>query len=525
MVGVRGPFAPTEPVAPRTTLGVPRRTRERLRIAPEVWTALQRSAQGDLPICPFPEVQGQGHTWLLRAVEGPIGILITVRAQPLEEDERHIVDTLCRRLEVALVNERARVEQAALDREVRDAMARARDAAESANRAKTEFLATISHELRTPMNGVLGMASLLLDSPLEGEQRDQLLAIHQSAESLVSLVDDLLDLAKTEAGRLELEDRVVDLTRVVADAVQTLRPAAERKRLTLEAVFDPQVHRPWRGDPLRIRQVLVNLLGNAVKFTEIGGVRVEVGFAMPPEGDPNVPDLIRVAVTDTGQGISPEIQAKLFLPFAQADGSMSRRFGGSGLGLSITRRLVELMGGRVGVESAPARGSTFWFEIPLRAHDPAISPPEPPPVVTFHTPVPPSEGPLPFHRVLLAEDNLINQAIARTMLQRVGCEVEVVLNGREACEAVERTAFDIVLMDCQMPEMDGLEATQLIRTREAEGREAGRRRLPIVAVTANAMPEDRQRCLDAGVDDFVSKPYRADRLLAVMRRAVEALRG
>ncbi len=383
------------------------------------------------------------------------------------------------------ITERRRTEQA---------LARARDEAEAANRAKSAFLANTSHEIRTPLNGLLGLARLARRPELDEARRRQFLEqIAESAETLSAVISDVLDLSKIEAGRLEIERVAFDLHALLDSLRQVYDTLADARGLGFALQVDPGVPQWVEGDPVRVRQVLSNYLSNALKFTERGSVVLRAVVA--GEG------LLRFEVRDTGPGVSPALKARLFQPFVQADQSTTRRFGGSGLGLSICHQLAALMGGRVGVESLPEPGSCFWAELPLARTE---------------APTPPAGGEVPERsldgaRVLMVEDNPVNMTIAVAMLEQWGVQVEQAADGRQAIAAVERAEgtgrpLDAVLMDVQMPVMSGYEATRVLRER------AGSRRLPIIALTAAALTSERDAALAAGMDGFLTKPIDMQRL-------------
>jgi signal transduction histidine kinase/ActR/RegA family two-component response regulator len=378
----------------------------------------------------------------------------------------------------------------------------ARRQAESANVAKSQFLATISHEFRTPLNGILGTTELLLDSPLAPSQRRFAKTAHLSATALLALVDDVIDLSRIEAGKFTLRNTSFDLRALVDEAMDMMAAIARDKPIALDRRLPPQLPARLLGDPVRLRQLLVNLLHNGVKFTDRGSVTLAV--ALKGHDDAGALQL-RFEVRDTGQGIAQDYLETVFDAFTQADASTTRRHGGSGLGLAIAKDLTELMGGRLGVESRLGEGSTFWFELALQ---PAVEAPA-------KAPPPPIEmGELAAH-VLLAEDDSVNQMVVEAMLTRLGCVVELVADGNAALEAVARRHYDLILMDCHMPAMDGFEATRRIRDDEFE---RSRGHTPIVALTADALAGDRERCIESGMDDYMTKPVSSAMLAACVER-------
>jgi signal transduction histidine kinase/CheY-like chemotaxis protein len=394
------------------------------------------------------------------------------------------------------------------------ALRAARDEAGRASMLKSQFLANLSHEVRTPLNTVLGLTGQLLDGPLTGEQREHCLLIERSGRMLLDLMNDMLDLSRIESGHMKLEQHWVDLQPVLQHVIDTVHEMALQKNLRFLVSIEGSVPAWCWIDPVRLKQIALNLLGNAVKFTAAGEVRLEIGVREQTWW---------MRVTDSGPGIAPADQQRIFERFLQTDGGSERRYGGAGLGLAITRELCELLGGDVSVKSEPGKGAMFEVVLPLRPDPPTAG------SLVLHVPsqairsrsgeMPALRGLAPVlasARILLVEDNPANQFVAATMFSRLGCKVDIAENGLEALKLFEPGKYSLIFMDCQMPEMDGFEATRQILNRDNTAMP-----VPIIALTANAMAEDRQRCLDAGMVDFLSKPIEKDLLRAVIERWVE----
>ncbi len=452
---------------------------------------------------------GSAMLHVLATRSGPVGMFLGVmaeRAPFIPDGCQKLVSIVLTSCASHVRSEQLRAELRSINRgleaaiEVRTAELRhARDTAFQASQAKSEFLANMSHEIRTPMNAVLGTTAMLLESQLDEDQLGLARIIERSGRDLLTIINDILDFSKLEAGKLRIERIPFDLPDTVQGVVAMLTPKAEAKGVRLGLKIADEVPQHIEGDPGRLRQVLTNLADNALKFTEHGFVLIHLSVTSSPQGSQ-----LTLAVRDSGIGIAVDKLNTMFEKFTQADTSTTRRFGGTGLGLAICRQLVELMGGHLTAESVVGAGSTFTVTMPLTLQT-QVAKTEPARVTATDR----LTG-----RVLLAEDYPANQRIARWMLEKMGLRVEIVADGRQALERLAAESFDLVLMDCQMPEMDGYDATRAIRA--AEG--APYQRIPIVAMTAAALPADRERCLAVGMDDYVSKPVQQTDLAQTMRR-------
>jgi signal transduction histidine kinase len=386
----------------------------------------------------------------------------------------------------------------------REELMEAKRAAEEALKYKSEFLANMSHEIRTPINGIIGMSEFLANTPLEDKQEEFLRIIRSSANSLLNLINDILDFSKFEAGKIELEKIHFNLYEHIEDTVKSMLFKAEEKNLRFLRSISPEVPQFVEGDPTRLRQILLNLISNAIKFTDEGSITANISM----EEKTGETALVKFEIIDTGIGIGADGVNRLFKSFSQVDASTTRQYGGTGLGLVISKSLTELMGGKIGVESEPGKGSTFWFTARLK-----LSKAE-----NVAKPAEKNENgenkEIGNLRILLAEDNLVNQKVASIHLEKLGHKVDVAGNGVMAVEAYKKSDYDMIFMDIQMPEADGFEATGMIRNYEKENNIL--RHVPIIAMTANAMKGDKEKCIAAGMDDYISKPFTASALQKIL---------
>jgi PAS domain S-box-containing protein len=423
-------------------------------------------------------------------------IYVEVSTSPIRDEEGHVVQVVH---VTRNITERKKAQEE---------LTKAKDEAERANRAKSEFLAHMSHEIRTPMNGVIGMTRFLLDTDLTPEQREYGEIVRRSAESLLKVINDILDYSKIESGKLDMESIVFDVRSVIDETSQILAAKASEKALAFSCRVDPEIPSLLCGDPGRLRQILINLAGNAVKFTKAGSVVIEVGL----DGETPTHVTLRFTIHDTGIGIPADKIDLLFQSFSQLDPSTTRKYGGTGLGLAIAKQLVQIMGGDIGVQSIDGNCSTFWFtalfeKVSKDCTEETAGKGKDPSAIGAY-----AEG--MKLRLLVAEDNLINQKVALRTLEKLGYQADAAANGKMALKAWQTDRYDLILMDVQMPEMDGFEATDIIRRQEM----GTGRHIPIIAITAHAMKGDREKCLAAGMDDYIAKPIHPKALAEAIKR-------
>ncbi len=449
----------------------------------------------------------------LRLLQAGITSARDGRLEPIEviktgDEIEFLGESFNRMIEALAASEKQlREQKKLLEQKVKDRtdqLAEATRTAQAANQAKSEFLANISHELRTPMNGVIGMLDIALDRDLSQDLAEQLQTAQQCAQSLLSLLNDILDLSKIEAGKMTLEKISFDVRGLVADCIRAHQPKAQENSVALLSEVSPDVPQQITGDPLRIRQILANLISNAVKFTEHGSIEVRIDGQFTGRSE----FALRFTVQDSGTGIPADKLLSIFDEFTQADRSVSRKYGGTGLGLAITRKLAKLHGGEINVNSELGRGTAFTVTLQCEASE-AESVPQPSTAPALAAP--PVGGSGHIARILVVEDNQVNQKVVTAVLRKRGFYIELANDGQEALNKLEGSqAFDLVLMDVQMPVLDGLEATRLIR------KEARWKQLPIIAMTAHAMNGDKERCLEAGMSGYISKPVHPSLLLSTV---------
>ncbi|MBX7232681.1 MAG: response regulator [Bdellovibrionales bacterium] len=395
------------------------------------------------------------------------------------------------------------------ERKKNEALIAAREAALESSKMKSQFLANMSHEIRTPINGILGMTRLILDTDLSQTQKEYAQIIHDSAESLLSVISDILDFSKIETGKISFEIIEFDLNYLLENLVQIYTNSAQRKNISLQ-FHGPEISTLYMSDPIRVRQILNNLIQNAVKFTFSGNINIECRILSECEEKTR----FRFEVSDTGIGISKKSIDRLFQVFTQGDESTTRKFGGTGLGLAISKRLVDLFGGTIGVNSVLNKGSTFWFEIEMIKGSP----------IAFHSFKEKNNQKIESvwdeqrFKILAAEDNQVNQIVIKKVLEKLGFIVDVAGNGFEVMTALKKDQYDLILMDCQMPEMDGYETTKNIR----KNKDIKISKIPIIAMTANVIKGDKEKCLDVGMNDYISKPIQIDHLRDILRRWLPA---